>query len=427
MRAGPADRRASRPTALARAVHRRGRVLCAAAGAALWVRAAAAEPHDEGDAGAARDDAGAAASGAEPSTAPPVLRARVEARYPPEALRDRVEGTVSLELDVDAGGGVTGVRVIVPAGHGFDQAAVEAAKRFQFDPARQAGKAVPAIVQLAYEFHLPPAPEPPAPSAPPPAATAAAPPARAGEPTEGPSQAVLVVAQRPTSAASAFAVQDRDFQLRPIASVQDILRVTPGLVMVQHSGGGKASQYFLRGFDADHGTDIALSVDGVPINMPSHAHGQGYADTNFIIPEAVERVEITKGPYFASQGDFATAGAVNLVTRDEFEHSSVGFGLSGSPGHGAPGYRGLIVASPRWEAATATLAAEVSQQDGPFDNPENWGSYKLFGKLTIKLARTSTLSIGEMSYGGAWHGSGQIPARAVEQGLIGRFGSIDPD
>ena len=133
-----------------------------------------------------------------------------------------------------------------------------------------------------------------------------------------------MLGSKPISAASSFSLQDRDFQLRPIGSVQDILRVTPGLVMVQHSGGGKANQYFLRGFDADHGTDLALSIDGVPINLVSHAHGQGFADTNFIIPEVVERVEITKGPYFANQGDFATAGAVNMVSRDEFEHSSVG-------------------------------------------------------------------------------------------------------
>jgi outer membrane receptor protein involved in Fe transport len=229
------------------------------------------------------------------------------------------------------------------------------------------------------------------------------------------------------SAASSFAVQDREFQLRPIGSVQDILRVTPGLVMVQHSGGGKANQYFLRGFDADHGTDIALSVDGVPINMVSHAHGQGYSDTNFIIPEAIERVEITKGPYFAHQGDFATAGAVNLVTRDGFEHSSLGFGLSGSPGHGSAGYRGLVIASPKWDVAKATFAVEMGHQDGPFDNPENWDKYKLFNKLTLNLTPTSTLSVGEMSYGASWHGSGQIPSRAVEQGIVSRFGSIDTD
>ncbi len=196
--------------------------------------------------------------------------------------------------------------------------------------------------------------------------------------------------------------------------------------MVQHSGGGKANQYFLRGFDADHGTDIALSLDGIPINMVSHAHGQGFADTNFIIPEMVERVQITKGPYFANQGDFATAGAVNLVTRTGFEHSSLGFGIGDSPGHGAPSYRGLMIASPKWDKAQALFSAEIGRQEGPFDNPEGWDRYKLFNKLTVPLSPTSSITFGEASYSGNWHGSGQIPARAVEEGVITRYGSIDP-
>jgi outer membrane receptor protein involved in Fe transport len=244
----------------------------------------------------------------------------------------------------------------------------------------------------------------------------------------GADQSTLVLAQRPISAASSFAVRDREFQLRPIGSVQDILRVTPGLVLVQHSGGGKANQYFLRGFDVDHGTDLALSIDGIPVNMVGHAHGQGYADTNFIIPEVVERVEITKGPYFAHQGDFATAGAVNMVSRDDFEHSSFGLGVSGSPGHGAASFRALLVASPKFESGLkATFAAEAGRQNGPFDNPEAWDKYKLFNKLTYPISASSSITLGEMSYGGAWHGSGQLPARAVEQGGVSRFGSIDPD
>ncbi len=361
------------------------------------------------------------------ATTPPILRTRAEAAYPPDALRDRTEGTVTLELDVNEAGDVTGARVVAAAGHGFDEAVLAVATQFKFGPAMQGGRPVASVVQLAYEFRLPPVPPPGEPTAAPfPALPAAASSSR-GVTTMGSDRSTVVLGQRPMSAASSFAVQDREFQLRPIGSVQDILRVTPGLVMVQHSGGGKANQYFLRGFDADHGTDIALSIDGVPINMPSHAHGQGFADTNFIIPEVVERLEITKGPYFANQGDFATAGAVNLVTRDDFEHSSVGFGVSGSPGHGAPGYRGLLIASPKWEVATATFAAEVGRQNGPFDNPENWDKYKLFNKLTFNLGPTSTLSITEMSYGGNWHGSGQIPARAVEEGTITRFGSIDPN
>jgi TonB family protein len=362
----------------------------------------------------------------EPMT-PPALKVHPDAAYPAEALRDRVEGNVGLELDLDAGGNVAGVRVTAPAGHGFDQAAVEAARRFTFEPATRRGVPVASTVQFTYEFHLPPTPTPP--PAPPPPPLPTSPPPAAGEVVQaGPNQSTLVLGSRPISAASSFSVQDRDFQLRPIGSVQDILRVTPGLVMVQHSGGGKANQYFLRGFDADHGTDLALSIDGVPINMVSHAHGQGFADTNFIIPEVVERVEITKGPYFASQGDFATAGAVNMVSRDEFEHSSAGLGLVDSPGHGAAGYRGLVIASPKFEPPVkATFAAEIGRSNGPFDNPEGWDKYKLFNKLTISPTPVSSLSLTEMSYAGNWHGSGQIPARAVTEGLISRFGSIDPD
>jgi TonB family protein len=355
------------------------------------------------------------------SMSAPSLISHPDAPYPAEALGQHVEGNVGLELDLDAGGNVVGVRVTTPAGHGFDEAAVEAARHFTFDPAKRRGVAVPSTVQFTYEFHLPPLP-PPAP-APPPL------PPPAGEPVQtGPNQSTLVLGSKPISAASSFSVQARDFQLRPIGSVQDILRVTPGLVMVQHSGGGKANQYFLRGFDADHGTDLALSIDGVPINLVSHAHGQGFADTNFIIPEAVQRVEITKGPYFPSQGDFATAGAVNLVSRDDFEHSSAGAGLVGSPGHGAAGFRGLLIASPKFELPIkATFAAEIGRTNGPFENPEGWDRYKLFNKLTVVLSPVSTLSLTEMSYAGNWYGSGQIPARAVAQGLTSRFGSIDPD
>ena len=354
---------------------------------------------------------------------PPSLKTRVEATYPEDAKRLGLEGNVGLELVVGEDGHVLDAKISSAAGHGFDEAAIEAVRGFVFEPARQGGKPIRSAVQFTYEFHLPPAPPPP--PVVPPEAKPIEPAADARQ--IGPDQSTLVLAQRPISAASSFAVRDREFQLRPIGSVQDILRVTPGLVLVQHSGGGKANQYFLRGFDVDHGTDLALSIDGIPINMVSHAHGQGYSDTNFIIPEVVERVEVTKGPYFANQGDFATAGSVNMVSRDDFEHSSIGFGTSGSPGHGAASYRGLLIASPKFETMKATFAAEVGRQNGPFDNPENWDKYKLFNKLTVQLNPTSSLTIGQMSYGGAWHGSGQLPARAVERGQISRFGSIDPD
>jgi len=344
----------------------------------------------------------------------PTVAARADAAYPPEALRERREATVGLEIAVDEHGRVTSARVTAPAGHGFDESALAAVKKTTFVPATRDGVPIAATIDFTYEFHLPALPKP-------------APPKHREIVQSGADQSTLVLAHRPISAASSFSVRDRDFQLRPIGSVQDILRVMPGLVLVQHSGGGKANQYFLRGFDADHGTDIAFSIDGVPINMPSHAHGQGFSDTNFIIPEVVEHVEITKGPYFANQGDFATAGAVNLVSRDAFEHSSVGIGFGGSPGHGAPSYRALLVASPHFaDNIKAAFAVDVGRANGPFDNPENWDKYKLFNKLTWAPTPTQSISLTEMSYGGNWHGSGQIPERAVAMGLS-RFGSIDPD
>ena len=380
----------------------------------------------------------AAPTGATATLTAPSLRPHPEAAYPDEALAARREGSVGLQLGIDDAGRVTDVRVVSPAGHGFDEAAAATARRFQFDPARRDGAAIASTLQFTYEFHLPPAREPP----PPPAALP--PRAAATEIVQsGPAQTTLVLASRPISAASSSSVSERDFALRPIGGVQDILRVTPGLVVAQHAGGGKAAQYFLRGFDADHGTDLALSIDGVPINMVSHAHGQGFADTNFIIPEVVERLEITKGPYFPHQGDFATAGAVDLVSRDDFEHSAASAGFMTSPGHGSPGYRALGIASPRLGHASdtdgerdgtggtgaleATFAAEIGRQNGPFDNPDRWDRYRLFNKLTYKPNPTSSVSLGEMSYAGNWRGSGQIPTRAVTQGLISRFGSLDPD
>jgi TonB family protein len=406
---------------------------------------------------AAAQDAGAAPQPAtDAQLVAPMLLAHVTAAYPAQALSERAEGSVGLELLVDETGHVLDVHVTSPAGHGFDEAAIAAARRFTFSPATKNGVPIRSSLQFNYDFRLPPsaaslpatvvplappqAPRPTAPAAQAPAAktahasaapveqSTAAPAATPAEGAQtGADQSTLVLASRPISAASSLSVRDRDFALRPVGSVQDILRVTPGLVLVQHSGGGKANQYFLRGFDADHGTDIALSIDGVPINMASHAHGQGFSDTNFIIPEVVERVEITKGPYFANQGDFATAGAVNMVSRTRFKRDSVAFGFGGSPDHGGPGYRALVIASPDLGGSTqATFAAELGHSDGPFDHPENWDKLKLWNKLTFALTPTSSLSVSEMSYGSSWHGSGQIPARAVEQGSISRFGSIDP-
>ena len=367
--------------------------------------ATAALAHDA-DADAGADDDDEVDGGLTHVVVPPRIVTPVEAVYPVEALAQRREAHVHLELELDASGHVVNAQVIESGGEDFDDAALTAVRRYLFTPATQDGVPVRAFVNFTSSFRLPPLD------------------ADAGVPALV-ANSTTVLGQRPLSASSAFSVRDRDFALRPIATLQDVLRITPGLVMVQHSGGGKATQYFLRGFDADHGTDIALSVDGVPINLVSHAHGQGYADTNFIIPEAIERVELSKGPSFTNQGDFATAGAINLVSRESFEHSQVSFGFGGSPGHGMPSGRALLIANAKVDHVKASFAAELGQTNGPFLNADNFNRYKLFNRVTVELGSSATLSLVHLGYGGDWKGSGQLPARAVESGLVDRFGALD--
>lgn len=230
-----------------------------------------------------------------------------------------------------------------------------------------------------------------------------------------------VEAEAPTSAASAETIRERDLILRPMATPEDILRVVPGLVIAQHQGGGKADQLFLRGFDADHGTDVALFLDGVPVNMPSHGHGQGFADLHFLIPEVIDRIDVRKGPYFAEYGDFDTAGAVNLRTRRSFAESSI------SASYGSfNSYRLLGIASPRIAEGRPWLAAEVAGTNGPFDDPERLQRYNLIVKETLALNASTIVSILASAYGSSWNASGQIPLRAVESGQLSRFGAIDP-
>ena len=250
--------------------------------------------------------------------------------------------------------------------------------------------------------------------------------------TPVPELSLTVEGERPMTAASSRTVQDRDLQLRPISSPEDVLRVVPGLVIAQHQGGGKADQLFLRGFDSDHGTDVAVSIDGVPVNMVSHAHGQGYADLHFIIPETIERVRVTKGPYFAELGDFDTAGAVDLVTRKRFERSEIGASsgifptLGGRRDDGTPrtfaGYRALGIGA----AGDSWFAAEISGTGGPFIASERLQRFNLMAKTSARLSPIAELTATASAYGSGWTGSGQIPARLVDAGVLDRFGAIDP-
>src|SRR5213593_1042621 len=246
---------------------------------------------------------------------------------------------------------------------------------------------------------------------------ASAPPPRTDEQTLPP---VTVTAPAPVSASSETLVPGRDFELRPQGRPADVLRLVPGLVISQHQGGGKAEQYFLRGFDADHGTDVALFVDGLPVNLRSHAHGQGYADLHFLIPETVARLDGFKGPYFVEYGDFATAGAVNFVLRDFVEEN---YAEASGGSYGTQRY--LTLLSPTRDALKTLIAAEYYRSDGPFEHPNGYNRFNILAKAKATLTAGMDLSGWASYYWASWHGSGEIPVRAVRAGLLSRFGAID--
>lgn len=232
---------------------------------------------------------------------------------------------------------------------------------------------------------------------------------------------VVVEATKPFSAASSDEIRARDYELRPHGTVFEILNNVPGLVVAQHQGGGKAPQWLVRGFDADHGTDFAVSVDELPINLVTHGHGQGYADVNPIIPEVVERLQLRKGPYFADLGDFATAGGLNFVTRDEFKEN---FLLAEGGSFDTMRYVGG--ASHDFGGLKLLGAVQAYSSNGPFEDPQNYGRYNGYLKATMTPSSTTKLQLALSLYQGDWDGSGQIPEREVAAGRLDRFGSFDP-
>lgn len=220
-----------------------------------------------------------------------------------------------------------------------------------------------------------------------------------------------------------YEVSDIDLQIRPVANSQEILRAVPGLFIGQHAGGGKAEQIFLRGFDIDHGTDIALSVDGMPVNMVSHAHGQGYADLHFIIPETIENINFGKGPYYSNHGNFNTAGYVDFKTKDKVSQSKFGIEYGRFNSGRIFGIFDLI--GNEKSNNEAYVASEYIQTDGPFDSPQNFNRLNLMGKYIVNFENSNKLSIQLSRFQSKWDASGQIPQRAVDTGLIDRFGAID--
>ncbi|MBJ2173308.1 TonB-dependent receptor plug domain-containing protein [Aureibaculum sp. A20] len=213
-----------------------------------------------------------------------------------------------------------------------------------------------------------------------------------------------------------------DLQSNPVNSSQEILRKVPGLIIGQHAGGGKAEQLFLRGFDIDHGTDINLSVDGMPVNMVSHAHGQGYSDFHFVIPETVVNVDFGKGPYNADRGDFATAGYAAFKTKDKLENSSLNLEVGQFNTLRTLGLFDLLNKNSN---QNAYVAFEYIATDGPFESPQNFNRINVVTKYTTFLKGNNKLAITASHFNSRWDASGQIPKREIANGNISRFGAID--
>jgi outer membrane receptor protein involved in Fe transport len=207
---------------------------------------------------------------------------------------------------------------------------------------------------------------------------------------------------------------------RPALRTGEILEYVPGMIVTQHSGDGKANQYFLRGFNLDHGTDFATRVDGVPVNLPTHGHGHGYTDLNFLMPELVERIEYRKGPYFADNGDFSTAGSADIVLRDRLERPLVSIGI-GEHGYGRLfGAGSVATAHGNWLAAF-----EHHVRDGPWVEPADLRRDNALLRYSERRG-ADRMDVTAMLYDSRWGATDQVPQRAIDSGLIDRFGTLDP-
>jgi outer membrane cobalamin receptor len=216
-----------------------------------------------------------------------------------------------------------------------------------------------------------------------------------------------------------------DISTRAINSAQDVLRLVPGLFIAQHAGGGKAEQIFLRGFDIDHGTDIAITTDGMPVNMVSHAHGQGYADLHYLIPETVDRVHFGKGPYHTHQGNMATAGYVGFQTLNQLEENKIQLEAGQFNMFRGLGLFNLLKNNAQHQTQDAYIAGEYFRSDGYFDSPQDFKRVSLFGKYNRSFGSNHYLTGSASTFSSRWDASGQIPLRAIEDGSIGFFGAID--
>jgi outer membrane receptor protein involved in Fe transport len=245
-------------------------------------------------------------------------------------------------------------------------------------------------------------------------------------------ETIEISGEAPAESASSVHLGPDLLKFRPKTQPSDLLRQVPGLVVSQHAGGGKSDQYFIRGFDADHGTDIAIFIDGIPVNLTSHGHGQGYADTHWLIPETVETVDMHKGPYAARYGDFYTAGALELKTIDKVDANTVWVAAS-APLASTKKFerydRRLVgMASPELRKNSgdkSLIAMQIAESDGPFLNAQNFRQGNALIKWKGKIG-PGQLALATTWYAARWNQSGQLPSLEIDAGRLDRFGAIDP-
>lgn len=220
-------------------------------------------------------------------------------------------------------------------------------------------------------------------------------------------------------AANAGSIGQKKIESMGVARPGEMLEAIPGVIVSQHSGEGKANQFFLRGFNLDHGTDLRTTLDDMPLNQRSHAHGQGWTDLNFLIPELTARIDYKKGPYSASNGDFATAGSAAILYANRLTQNIASLTL------GEYGFRrALIAASPEVAQGSMLYALEASHHNGPFTQPDRYR--KLNGVLRYSEGFANNgWTVSAMAYQAHWRASDQIPERAVLTGQLGRFDTLD--
>ena len=228
------------------------------------------------------------------------------------------------------------------------------------------------------------------------------------------------IAQLPVGAASEKNISGADVNARPLSRPVEALEVAPGLIITQHSGDGKANQYFLRGVNLDHGTDLAIAIDGMPVNMRTHGHGQGYTDMNFLIPELISVVNVRKGPYFADEGDFSSVGAIHVSLIDSVARTMASI-TTGSFGYN----RAFGVTSGKAGDGNLLVAAEANIYNGPWDDPDKLKKINAVVRYS-QGTPDNGFSLTGMTYANRWNSTDQVPLRAITSGQIGLYGALDP-